>query len=215
MATIDVKDASGSTVPIEKPNGNGRAAAANSRPMVLSTEDLAALTALATLIGEVQASPTTNTVLDRLKTIGAKDFATQTTLAAIAGSVDGLEALLAAGLVATLGSRTVAQSPAINIATDDPIAKKIGTRAYTWGSIINRTVTSTSAQTAAVGTAGEYEIATDTDCYVLVGSNPTAAATTSRFLAAGAAFTLQLASTDKVAVIRKSADGNLTVLPVA
>lgn len=39
--------------------------------------------ALALLIGEVQASPTAYTVLSRLKTIGDKDFATQTTLAAI------------------------------------------------------------------------------------------------------------------------------------
>lgn len=43
MATIDVKDAANLTVAIEKPNGNGRAAAAASRPVVLSTEDLAAL----------------------------------------------------------------------------------------------------------------------------------------------------------------------------
>src|SRR6185503_14084795 len=41
------------------------------------------LAVTATQVGEVQASPTANTVLDRLKTIGAKDFATQTTLAAV------------------------------------------------------------------------------------------------------------------------------------
>lgn len=46
MATIDVKDAGGSTVALEKPNGNGRAAAASSRPVALSTEDKAALDAL-------------------------------------------------------------------------------------------------------------------------------------------------------------------------
>lgn len=48
MATMDVKDAAGSTVAIEKPNGNGRAAATASRPVVLSTEDKTALDALAT-----------------------------------------------------------------------------------------------------------------------------------------------------------------------
>lgn len=195
------------------------------------------------LVGEVQASPTANTVLDRLKTLatalttlqgyvdGLEGYtdgietlitATNSALTTLAGYTDGVETALAllhtdlvAGQVAQLGARTVAQSPAINIATDDPIAKKIGTRAYTWASAIARTVTSASAQTAAVGTAGEYEISTDTDCYVLIGSNPTAAATTSRFMAAGSAWTLQLGSADKVAVIRKSADGNLLVLPVA
>lgn len=122
---------------------------------------------------------------------------------------------LLARMVAQLGERTVAQSPAVNLATDDPIAKKIGTRAYNWAGAIARTVATASAQTAAVGTAGEYEISVDTDCYVLVGSNPTAAATTSRFMPAGSAWTLQLGATDKIGVIRKSADGNLLVLPVA
>lgn len=123
--------------------------------------------------------------------------ATQTTLAAV------LAKIIAA--------------PATEAKQDTQIAGQatIGTRAYTWSGILTRTVTATSAQTAAVGTAGEYEIATDTDCYILVGSNPTAAAATSRFLAAGSAFTVQLGATDKVATIRKSADGNLTVLPVA
>lgn len=41
MATIDVKDASGSTVAIEKPLAPGSAAAAASRPVALSTEDIA------------------------------------------------------------------------------------------------------------------------------------------------------------------------------
>jgi len=180
---------------------------------------------LMALVGEVQASPTSNTVLDRLKTIAAGLTTLQGYVDGLEGYTDGLETLVTATNtaltsllainVAQLGARTVAQSPAVNLATDDPIAKKIGTRAYTWGSAIPRTVTSTSAQTVAVGTAGEYEISVDTDCYVLIGSNPTAAATTSRFMAAGSAWTLQLASTDKVAVIRKSADGNLLVLPVA
>lgn len=53
----------------------GQEASANSMPMVLSTEQEAILSALLTStiftgrIGEVQTSPTANTVLDRLKTI--------------------------------------------------------------------------------------------------------------------------------------------------
>lgn len=46
MATIDVKDAAGSTVAIEKPLTPGRSAAATSRPVVLSTEDAAKVPAL-------------------------------------------------------------------------------------------------------------------------------------------------------------------------
>lgn len=41
MATIDVKDAAGSTVALEKPLAPGSAAAAASRPVTLSTEDIA------------------------------------------------------------------------------------------------------------------------------------------------------------------------------
>jgi len=48
MATVDITDAAGSTVAIEKPLAPGRAAAGASRPVVLSAEDLAAL---ATLVG--------------------------------------------------------------------------------------------------------------------------------------------------------------------
>lgn len=48
MATINVKDAAGSTVALEKPLTPGRAAAASSRPVALSTEDKSALDALHT-----------------------------------------------------------------------------------------------------------------------------------------------------------------------
>ena len=43
MATIDVKDAGGSTVAVEKPLAPGRSAAATSRPVTLSTEDKTAV----------------------------------------------------------------------------------------------------------------------------------------------------------------------------
>lgn len=48
MATIDVKDAAGATVAIEKPLTPGRAAATSSRPVALSNEDKTALDALVT-----------------------------------------------------------------------------------------------------------------------------------------------------------------------
>jgi hypothetical protein len=46
MATMNVLDSAGSTVAIEKPLTPGRAAAASSRPIVLSTEDKTALDAI-------------------------------------------------------------------------------------------------------------------------------------------------------------------------
>lgn len=90
----------------------------------------------------------------------------------------------------------------------------IGTRAYDWPNIATVAIGASSAVSSAVGTAGEYELSADTDCYVLVGSAPTAT-TSSRYLPSGAAWTVQLSATDKVAVIRKDADGTLTILPVA
>jgi hypothetical protein len=53
MATIDVKDAAGVTQTLERPLAPGRVAAASSRPVVLSTEDLAALNAISAAIGAV------------------------------------------------------------------------------------------------------------------------------------------------------------------
>lgn len=60
MATIDVKDAAGATVALEKPLAPARAAAAASRPVVLSNEDFAVLDGLETAIAS------TNTKLDTL-----------------------------------------------------------------------------------------------------------------------------------------------------
>lgn len=50
MATIDVKDANNATQAIEKPLGPGRANAANSKPMALSTEDKTSLDSITTAI---------------------------------------------------------------------------------------------------------------------------------------------------------------------
>lgn len=110
-----------------------------------------------------------------------------------------------------LGPRGSADSPTVNLAPDNPVA----TRAYDWAGAIARAVGSASAATGAVGADGEYELSTDTDCYVKVGSNPTASATSGRYMAAGTSWTIQLGAADKVGVVRKSSDGNLYVLPVA
>lgn len=91
MATINVKDSSGNVVAIEKPNGNGRAAASLSKPVALATEDPtligeAVAEALAGVTGAPVDVPAANTVLARLKAIADG-------ITAMSGYVDGLEAL--------------------------------------------------------------------------------------------------------------------------
>lgn len=87
-------------------------------------------------------------------------------------------------------------------------------RAPDWANIAVVNVAAASAQSAAIAETGDYELSSDTDCYVLVNADPTAAAGTSRFLAAGRPFTLSLKTGEKVAVIRKTADGKLSILRV-
>lgn len=50
MATINVLDAADAIVALEKPNANGRVAAAASRPVVLSTEDKAVIDAISAFL---------------------------------------------------------------------------------------------------------------------------------------------------------------------
>lgn len=100
MAVIKGRAASGSgTTDIQLPNANGRAAAAASRPVAISTEDLAALNALASqttlaaILAKIVASPaldativSSNTKLDTL----------HADLVTLEGYVDGLETLVTA-----------------------------------------------------------------------------------------------------------------------
>ncbi len=86
MATIDVKDAAGSTVAVEKPLAPGRGAATASRPVALSNEDKAALDLINTNLGVLDGR------VDGLETlITATNSALTSTLA---GYLDGVEALL-------------------------------------------------------------------------------------------------------------------------
>jgi hypothetical protein len=65
MAQIAIPNFSGVSTNVELPNPNGRASAANSRPAVLSNEDLAAINALATALA------TANTALATIATNAA------------------------------------------------------------------------------------------------------------------------------------------------
>jgi hypothetical protein len=72
-----------------------------------------------------------------------------------------------------------------------------------------------SAQSAAL-TAGAYVLTPNVDCYIAVGSNPTATTNSagSDFLAAGTKWPLTILSGNKVAVIQSSSAGTLFLLPV-
>ena len=63
-----------------------------------------------------------------------------------------------------------------------------------------------TAQSAAVGTDGIYEVVGTADAYIEIGSSPVATATT-MFLAGGIPKFMRLLSTDKVAALQKSSAG--------
>ncbi|MBL9070236.1 MAG: hypothetical protein JNM03_09620 [Sphingopyxis sp.] len=199
MATMNVKDAGGSTVAVEKPNANGRASAANSRPVALSTEDKAALdavasqTTLAAILAKLIAAP-----------------ATEANQATIIGHVDGIEGALASILAKLLAA------PATEAKQDSAIAAiaTIGTRAY--GAAATRLAyNGTSAQSAAI-TATEVLLHNcgTARCYVKAASSPTATANDIP-IEAGEKFHLRITSGHKIAAIQDSAGGNLNIIPVA
>lgn len=241
MATIDVKDAAGATVALEKPNGNGRQAAAGSRPVALSTEDLAALNAIT---AKLSADPATQTTLAAIlsalggtltvagtvnanlpaglatsakqDTLIAKDFATQTTLSAV---------LAALASVAVTGPLTDTQLRATAVPvslsgvatsakqdTQTAAVNLVGTRAY--GAIERVASGAASAQSGAI-TATEVLLHASKRCYVLAGANPTASATTAIPLEAGEKFHMRITSGHKIAVIRDTEDGFLHIAAVA
>lgn len=104
MATMLVKNASGTNETVEKPNANGRAAASASRPVVLSTEDKAALdavasqTTLAAILAKIIAAPSTAanqaTAIAAIATIGTRAYGAgqQVAIGAASAASTGLAA---------------------------------------------------------------------------------------------------------------------------
>lgn len=77
--------------------------------------------------------------------------------------------------------------------------------------------TASSAQSAALA-AGQYVLVASTACYITMGENPTAsAAADNLYLEPGRRFDLLVTpgqATQKLAAVRVSADGALSILPV-
>lgn len=200
---INVKDASGATVSV-------------------ATNDALA-TILTAILAKVIEAPATEAKQD---TLIAKDFATQATLADVLAKLSsdpatntGLEtiAMLLAGTLAvsaaalplpagaSTSDKQDSQTAAVNL---------IGTRAYSDANIqhlaFDGAVQSTDIE------ATEITLVASKDCYVSVGSSPTATVGAgSMFLAAGVPFSRRITSGHRVSVIKASEAGALSVLPVA
>ena len=81
------------------------------------------------------------------------------------------------------------------------------------GTSQKRTVSSSSAQSSAVGdNTSIVRLHATTDCFVAFGTNPTAVADTGGvFMKADTSEYFMITPGDKIAVIRSSADGNLYI----
>ena len=142
MATMNVRDSDGATQAIEKPLAPGRSAAAASRPVAVSDEDLAAIEAITDAIVAALGSEST-TVLALLQEVHGGEYefvgaeATAQVLGAVGGAGDFLERLIiiplttSPGAVALLdddGSMTVFAGGASSVATLAPIEMPIRAR---------------------------------------------------------------------------------------
>ena len=144
MATIDVKDAAGATVAIEKPLVPGRTAAATSRPVALSNEDKTALDALATqttaaaILAKIIATPATEAKQDNAITqetaintvLGvkgdAKSAATDTTAIS---AVSIWKQISASVQLMVFGAGPAAAAQRTTLASDDPAVATLGAAA--------------------------------------------------------------------------------------
>ncbi len=219
MATIDVKDAANFTVALEKPLTPGRAAAASSRPVALSTEDKASLDLV-------------STAANQTAVIGTKAPGTAAASSELAGGVYN-----SGGVTLTTGQQAAIQLDAsgnlkvtgggggTQFAEDVPhVSGDVGTMAL---------VVRKDTATALAGTDGDYaplEVDASGRLHVNVGTSalPTGAATettlNSLLTAATDTSTTNVAQdtavikngatslTPKFAVITASTSGNNTIV---
>lgn len=73
----------------------------------------------------------------------------------------------------------------------------------------NRSFTSSSAQSSTLR-GGIYAISADQDCYIAVGSNPTATTTSFR-IPSNTLLYIKVEKDDKIAAIRQTTDGTLNI----
>jgi hypothetical protein len=208
MATIDVKDAAGTTVAIEKPLAPGRTAAATSRPVVLSNEDKTALDAVATqttaaaILAKIIAAPATEAKQDSTITlVGAVTETAPATDTASSGLNGRLQRIaqrltsLIALVPASLGSKAAASSLAVTQSTED--AAQLG----------SLTETAPATDTASSGLNGRLQRIAQriTSLIALVPASLGQKAMS-------ASFAVTLASDDPLSVLQSASSASITSL---
>lgn len=185
MATIDVKDAAGATVAIQKPLPPGRAAANASRPVVLATEDKAAIDALATGAKQDAGNATLASILEKLPSSPATTAGQAAIIAAIegipgggGGGGDASEETLAA-LLGVIGEKTDAKSTATDgtAASAVSIWKQISASLQAALTVATHAVTQSGSWALSAGSAliGKVVISDGTnDAAVRAGSSAAA-----------------------------------------
>lgn len=123
MATMNVLDADGGTVAIEKPLAPGRAAATASRPVALSTEDLAVLSSIDTKLTTVPVSPgassATGGISSTSRILSAAASTNATSVKASAGRVYAIQGYNASASVRYVKLYNKASAPTVG--TDTPV----------------------------------------------------------------------------------------------
>lgn len=173
MATIDVKDAAGSTVTIQQPNSNGRQAASASRPVAVSTEDKAALdlvhtdlAAEAVLVGGVtETAPASDTASSGLNG----------RLQRIAQRLSSLIALIPTALGAGGGLKVDGSGT--------PLPTKTLLTAGTARQLTTAATTANTALTAGIKAVSIY--ARTSDARFSIGNSSQTATSSSHFIASG------------------------------
>lgn len=123
---------------------------------------------------------------------------------------------LIAKLPASLGAKTGAASLSVVPASDaglatDAVVGVIGTRSY---AAVERVAVSTSSAQSGAQTATEVLLIATQRCFVIAGSNPTAAVASAIPMEAGEKFHMRITSGHKIAVIGESGGGYLYVARV-
>jgi hypothetical protein len=210
MTTVNIKDAGGASVAIEAPLPPGRAAAAASKPVALSTEDLAALAALAT---------------------AAKQDALAAQITTLLGHTDGIETLLAAQATAERQDALAAQIATLLTQTDGVEALLASLDGKSAALVAGRTLTDTLGQPGVARqqaattspatitlttTVRRVSIAARTSNlrYVVGTGSVVANASTSHWIAAGERLDIAVPANGLIGVIRDTAataDGVLEV----
>lgn len=182
MPTLQVKDANSATQTVNTLPDLGRTAAAASTPMAMSTEDLAALTAVNTALGTVNTNlGTVNTNLGTVNTnLGAQADAAATT----DGGTFSLIALIKRGLAALTTSNLNTSNTSSYIGAGSSAAATADTGTFTINALIKRAlagittlISLTAKGVTAKAAAQSVNPASDADPFPILVFQPTAAPT--------------------------------------